>query len=98
VHGCLEGFVGAEWPAQADVERAVAGVSGVVEDAGEPLREWQVGVRRRDGAVGGPPGGDTIKFRLVFGDDWVEITDGIEDILDEELALVVEALDVNART
>ena len=40
----------------------------------------------RDGAIGEKP--------LQRG----EITDGIEDILDEEVALVVEALDVNART
>ena len=44
VHRGVEGFVGAERPAEADVERTVAGVAGVVEDAREALGEGQVGV------------------------------------------------------
>ena len=96
VHRGFERFVGAEGSAKADVERAVADAAGGVEDLCETLGERQVGEGRGDGAIGCPGIGDAIKFGGVLAHDRIEVENRIEDVLDDEEAIVVEALDLDA--
>ena len=95
VHRAVQRLVGRHLPREADVERPVAGGPGVVEDAGEPLRERQIGVRRAERPRRPPLVGDRVEQGLVLPHHRVEVQLRVEQSLDQQVPLVCEAFNVH---
>src|SRR5437899_11277297 len=79
---------------EGDVEGLIALRSGIVEHVGQPFGEWQVRAGGGDRARGVPLRGQRVEQRFILGDDRVEVSGNVEQILDDEIALLVELIKV----